>query len=490
VVFVIPPAESPPSPRTGQAELRDPVLEIDFGGYGTLMEVFNILESSPTTGTEGDQRFKELMFTNHTIEELQSCLTAWFDMNHQRDASLAMEWVHYLDQLTSESPNSDFLTARRKGFMRHCLTSVGIRGNLYDFPDFTFQTCKQQARSVSIEGESHTLHVLIIDAPQDGTEAVALIKDDEVLTIKVGMHVTRHPNRPEEYVGSGELLILKKVRPSTVYLNEDHSREMKALWIEDHIREMKALMWLKQMNAMSPERPKIIFPRTILEDENHQSYYMVLPKMKFDLNEYFNDILTCRLQALQKLYYRREELERFRDMHEAEVIHMIYDICRSLQWLKTLGIAHHDISLENIVVDERLRCWLIDLGRIIKLPRLVRPNTVVRKLQPGVDFTYGRLEYTSPERMDPSRNAVDLYKEDMFAVGLVAYQLLLVWPLQRGKYNSPEDLRRKQETTRSWLGLSDEATTLLQNLLERDPDHRAGPEEICDYISREWQIDR
>jgi serine/threonine protein kinase len=73
--------------------------------------------------------------------------------------------------------------------------------------------------------------------------------------------------------------------------------------------------------------------------------------------------------------------ERSRFMMKEDVARGFFrQMLSGLQFLHARGVVHRDISLENLLYDERSRrCIIIDLGMCLKLPRPADPNVVVRR---------------------------------------------------------------------------------------------------------------
>lgn len=58
-----------------------------------------------------------------------------------------------------------------------------------------------------------------------------------------------------------------------------------------------------------------------------------------------------------------------RGLSDAQARHYLRQICEGLLFMKkTAGLAHHDVSLENVMVDEEDVVRIIDLGMAIRVP--------------------------------------------------------------------------------------------------------------------------
>ena len=85
---------------------------------------------------------------------------------------------------------------------------------------------------------------------------------------------------------------------------------------------------------------------------------------------------------------------------------IISRICRALEHAHSI-IIHRDLSPENILVNKQGVAKLTDFGVAVAIS------------QEGMDFA-GKLQYMSPEQF--SRQKIDA-RSDIFAMGLIAYQL-------------------------------------------------------------------
>ena len=89
---------------------------------------------------------------------------------------------------------------------------------------------------------------------------------------------------------------------------------------------------------------------------------------------------------------------------------LMKQIVSAVYYLHTEGIAHRDIKLENIMLDEEFNAKLIDFGFCIKAD-----PTMKEKLQCG---TYG---YMSPQMK--AKIPYDAFKSDVFALGVTLFTL-------------------------------------------------------------------
>jgi len=163
-----------------------------------------------------------------------------------------------------------------------------------------------------------------------------------------------------------------------------------------------------------------------------------------------------------------------------------------LEVLHSMGLAHHDMSLENMMLDADGKCVIIDYGMIVKAP--MQADGTVVKLAParGWPGRCGKMLYLAPEILNP-RVSFDPLALDMWSVGVMMFVLLTgvpPWDVETGP--SPTDRRyqlvrdgRLHELLAAWsiTHLSAEAVNLIQQMLSADPDRRLN---IAGVRSHPW----
>lgn len=156
-------------------------------------------------------------------------------------------------------------------------------------------------------------------------------------------------------------------------------------------------------------------------------------------------------------------------------------ILNGLEVLHSLGLAHHDMSLENLMLDQQGKCVIIDLGMIVKCS--LRPDGRAVKVAPsrGWPCRCGKMLYMAPETFMPSCS-FDPLALDMWAVGVMMFIVMTgvpPWDTETGP--SPSDQRfalvrdgQLQTLLNAWqIVLSPLAVHFMQSLLTADPELRA-----------------
>ena len=131
-------------------------------------------------------------------------------------------------------------------------------------------------------------------------------------------------------------------------------------------------------------------------------------------------------------------LSREGAMSEARSKAITRQVLQALSAAANLGVAHHDVSIENVLIETTSgdeagpeRATLIDWGQCVKAPRDTNglPVPICNATRwPG---SYGKPNSKAPEVMRSSVSmpeAHDVYKTDIFAVGVMLFTLLFGFP--------------------------------------------------------------
>jgi serine/threonine protein kinase len=141
---------------------------------------------------------------------------------------------------------------------------------------------------------------------------------------------------------------------------------------------------------------------------------------------------------------------------------------------------HHDVSLENIIVTDDSKAIVSDVGLALLDKELAEKTVSARSL------VQGKLNYLAPELYYHPDQYHDLYKADVWSLGVCLFMLLTgEMPYRNIGDDEFYDLRlygarivlKDLETGRR-KKLSEEAKMLLQSMLQVRPEKRITLEEI------------
>jgi len=175
----------------------------------------------------------------------------------------------------------------------------------------------------------------------------------------------------------------------------------------------------------------------------------------------------------QDLFTYLEKLN-FSPRTESEARSIITQILNALRHIHSHNIAHRDVKLENVLIDNRGRVYVIDLG----LCSFIEEGKLCR------DWC-GSDNYLAPEIV--RRIPYNGYKADVFSTGVVLFALLFgVFPFENLRVNGVQSLRTLKVRFPSDVKVSLSAKELLLKMLEDDPEKRFT---INDVLNHEWIAD-
>eukprot|EP00344_Euplotes_crassus_P001974 CAMPEP_0197009132 /NCGR_PEP_ID=MMETSP1380-20130617/48647_1 /TAXON_ID=5936 /ORGANISM="Euplotes crassus, Strain CT5" /LENGTH=261 /DNA_ID=CAMNT_0042430175 /DNA_START=158 /DNA_END=943 /DNA_ORIENTATION=+ len=158
-------------------------------------------------------------------------------------------------------------------------------------------------------------------------------------------------------------------------------------------------------------------------------------------------------------------------------------ICSAVQHIHSQGIAHMDLKLDNILLDEFYNCKVADLGVSLD----------VSASDGFTDSKRGTVCYMAPEiyYLLPTET-YDAYKADIYSLGVCLYALLFgELPIKKDDDESTlhdsdtlstiTGLKCSLDCKKKWSQLPEELQDLLSCMLSIEPDERPDLEEILDY---------
>jgi eukaryotic-like serine/threonine-protein kinase len=167
----------------------------------------------------------------------------------------------------------------------------------------------------------------------------------------------------------------------------------------------------------------------------------------------------------------KAELQRWGALDEARVVSIARQICNALTEAHRLGIVHRDLKPENIMVVSRRglpdQVKLLDFG-IAKLGGASEASRLTRS-----GMVFGTPQYMAPEQI---RGTNADARTDLYALGLVLYELLAGEPAISGDSEFDVLTRQVTETPPSLHSVGREVTPELEHILfkclEKTPEQR------------------
>jgi len=270
---------------------------------------------------------------------------------------------------------------------------------------------------------------------------------------------------------SNERVAIKCISKASVLRMQQRGGPMN----ENPLKEVRCLSFLTRRMSGWLAGPEVIRgdPARVLpmvdcvEDRDH--IFLVMPC----LNQEVFDVVEERGGA-------------FPEQGAAE---MLAQILGGLEVAHSLGLAHHDMSLENLMTDTQGGCVIIDWGMVVKVPLTDRGRAVKIASKASWPCRCGKLLYLAPEILSATEasEAFDPFKLDVWACGIMLFILLTgvpPWSVETGPL--PSDARFQHVCRgdlhvllNAWgITLSEDAVALLQSLLWGDPNRRPSLPEI------------
>jgi tetratricopeptide (TPR) repeat protein len=152
-------------------------------------------------------------------------------------------------------------------------------------------------------------------------------------------------------------------------------------------------------------------------------------------------------------------------------INLLTQVCRAVGYAHSLGIVHRDLKPSNILVDADGHTKVLDFG--IALDMQLEQRTMMTQ----TGQLLGTLQYMAPEQVDRQSNESSA-RTDVYALGLIAYELLLGVSPHAGRDASMYELVRAiRDEEPDTLGTHDrtlrgDLETIVAKALAREPERR------------------
>lgn len=171
------------------------------------------------------------------------------------------------------------------------------------------------------------------------------------------------------------------------------------------------------------------------------------------------------------------EFVGFSPRSEQETRFIMAQILSALSYLHAKKIAHRDIKLENILIDQFGKVTVIDFG-LCAIQDSKDTKVQLRREWCGSD------NYIAPEIV--RKIAYDPYKADVFSIGVVLFCLLFgVFPFENLRVcgtNLREAMRKLKVRFPNDVLVTDEAKDLVIRMLEDDATKRPTIDEVINHV--------
>eukprot|EP00904_Undaria_pinnatifida_P005715 jgi/Undpi1/2273/HiC_scaffold_13.g05659.m1 len=172
-----------------------------------------------------------------------------------------------------------------------------------------------------------------------------------------------------------------------------------------------------------------------------------------------------------------------RPAREADVRPLFRQIVEAMQYIHLQGICHHDMSLENTLIDrERRNAYVIDFGMALAMPM----NSEGQRMMSVHDGRTMKPSYCPREVF--KHQSYDGVKVDVFAAGAMLFMMLTgcqpFGSATRNDANYKLVVYRGNVRTfleRNGLRMSDEAISLIKQTLAHNAEDRLLPAEMLQH---------
>jgi serum/glucocorticoid-regulated kinase 2 len=161
------------------------------------------------------------------------------------------------------------------------------------------------------------------------------------------------------------------------------------------------------------------------------------------------------------LYFHLSQWRRF---PEQLAKFLLAEVVCALEYLHSLEVVYRDLKPENIILDDTGHVKLVDFG--------LAKEGVSSRLS-GANSFCGTPEYLSPEVLDRKGHGTAV---DIWGLGMVLYEFLTGLPPWYKRNGTREELFQDLRYSKLVVpeGASEQAVSLLQGLLEKEPSKRIG----------------
>ena len=186
-------------------------------------------------------------------------------------------------------------------------------------------------------------------------------------------------------------------------------------------------------------------------------------------------------------------------MPEKKARKIFMQLLDGMEYMQRMGVAHRDISLENILIAnpdilDLLTVTLIDWGMAVRLPMHRTRDGYSAYLSPPTT-PCGKKHYMAPEVLANGRartaEPLDWSKADVWAVGVVLFILLTELPpfdeasVVCKRFVSMTAGHLALILKNSKINLSDDVVSLMQSIFQRDPVLRPS---VVELRSHPWVV--
>lgn len=219
----------------------------------------------------------------------------------------------------------------------------------------------------------------------------------------------------------------------------------------------------KQMNGKERSIEKIQNEIDILAQMDHQNIAQLYKAFENESNV-FMVMELCENQSLIELMRNRRRIT------ETEIRWYIAQLTRGIQYIHSKNIVHRDLKLGNLFLTAKMELKIGDFGL----------SEYITSQNDKLTSVSGTPNYIAPEILEKMGHS---YEVDIWAIGVIAYTLLVGAPPFQAKTSKATWSRIKQvlySFPRS-LEVTDGCKSFISACLQKCPSHRIKIDDILDH---------
>lgn len=151
--------------------------------------------------------------------------------------------------------------------------------------------------------------------------------------------------------------------------------------------------------------------------------------------------------------------------NKKEIKYIMKQLVEAIMYIHKNNIAHRDVKLENILIDENFNIKLTDFGLC----------GVKKNKYDMFSTSLGTVRYTAPELLEGNYNE----SVDIWGIGVILFMLLTgSFPFDGSSKDKIFSRIKEKKLHYSKYNLDKKEVKLLKSLLEKDPEERVEIEDI------------
>jgi len=245
-----------------------------------------------------------------------------------------------------------------------------------------------------------------------------------------------------------------------------------------HYKIEDALNEIKTYKALPSDHPNILSLYQIINDKEKDKTYLIM--------ELAEKGSIVSLDEKTGVFTINKSYDN--DKYDEKLIKSwILDVAKGLKFLHENNIAHCDIKSDNIVLGKDGHCKLADFGNSLRINDKDKDSENFLRTQGNIYFFPPELVEEKEKEKDNEKKNIDYKSVDIWTLGVSMYTCIYkCLPfVPENRENIVElfkDISNANiDYNKNGITISENMKTLLQHLLEKDPEKRFTANDIVNY---------